>query len=342
MPRHSGGHTLRACPSTFVRSATSLRSPSTAASARGRGAAHDPARPVSQHEGLEERIGATLFDRSATGVVPTDEGRLLIQRARALIHAADDLDLELVRRRVPGSVQLVVGAGPYPAETIVPAALGEFAPAHPRVRVRVLVRGDWDDLLRRLRARELDFFVAETSTLDGEHDLEVERFAPHPAYFIARAGHPLAPGGTVRAEHTFEYPFVALSRYPPRILQPMLSSQLEADAARRGRPFPAIELTSLAAVKRVLAKSDAIAPLTLPCVAEELERGTLVVLGAESWATSGYGLVSLKGHAPSAAARRFRECLREAEAVLVLEESLLLARHAGRARATKVRRTRKS
>lgn len=291
---------------------------------------------------LEERIGASLFERSAGGVTPTDEGRLLIQRAGVLVLAADDLDRELVRRRVPGSGHLAVGAGPYPAETIVPAALCEFAPAHPRVRVRVLVRGDWDDLLRRLRARELDFFVAETSTLVGEHDLEVERLAPHPAYFIARAGHPLARRGTVRAEHTFAYPFVALSRFPPRVLQPMLSSQQEADAARRGRPFPAIELTSLAAVKRVLAKSDAIAPLTLPCVAEEIERGTLVVLGTESWAISGYGLVSLKGHAPSAAAIRFRECLRASEAALVREESLLLARHALRAAAARVRPRRKS
>jgi DNA-binding transcriptional LysR family regulator len=291
---------------------------------------------------LEERIGASLFDRSANGATPTDEGRLLIQRARGLVHDADALDRELVRRRVPGSGQLTVGAGPYPAETIVPAALSEFATANPRMRVRVLVRGDWDDLLRRLRARELDLFVAETSTLEGEHDLDVERLAPHPAYFIARAGHPLARRGTVRAEHTFAYPFVALSRFPPRVLQPMLSSMQEADGARRGRPFPAVELPSLAAAKLVLAKSDAIAPLTLPCVAEEIERGSLVVLGTESWASSGYGLVSLKGSEPSAAALRFCECLREAEAALVREESLLLARHARRAAAAKARPRRKA
>ena len=65
-------------------------------------------------------------------------------------------------------------------------------------------------------------------------------------------------------------------------------------------------------------------------------------LGAESWASSCYGLVSLKGHAPSAAAVRFRECLREAEAALVREESLLLTRHAARARAATVRPKRKS
>jgi DNA-binding transcriptional LysR family regulator len=291
---------------------------------------------------LEQEVGAELFARSATGVTPTDEGRLLIQRARGLVHAADELDREVVRQRVSGSGQLVMGAGPYPAETIVPAALSEFAASHPLVRVRVVIRGDWDDLLRRLRARELDFFVAETSTFDGEHDLDVELLTPHPAYFVARAGHPLARLGAVRAEHTFAYPFLALSRYPPRVLQPMLSSQKESDATRRGRPFPAIELTSLAAVKRVLANSDAIAPLTLPCVAEDVERGTLVLLGTESWVTSRYGLVSLKGHASSAAASRLRQFLREAEAVLVREEARLVARHAPARSATAARRKRKS
>ena len=278
-------------------------------------------------KGLEAEVGAELFERSPTGAVPTDEGRLLIERARELVRAADELDRELLRRRVPGAGQVAFGAGPYPGETIVPAALTRFMAAHPLVRVRVVVRGDWDELLRRLRARELDFFVAETSTLDAEHDLDVERQAQHPAYFVARRGHPLALRTTVRAEHTFSYPFLALSRYPPRVLQPMLATRQASDARQPGRPFPAVELASLHAVKQVLLGSDAIAPLTLPCVADELERGTLVVLATESWVYTQYGLVRLRGHTQSAAASRFAECLREEEAALVRDESRLVAVH---------------
>jgi DNA-binding transcriptional LysR family regulator len=275
---------------------------------------------------LEEQIGAELFERSATGVTPTDDGRLLIQRAQALVQAADELDREVQRRRVPGSGQLVVGAGPYPGDTIVPVALARFVAAHPLVRVRALIRGDWDELLRRLRSRELDFFVAETSTLESENDLDIEPLNPHPAYFVARRDHPLVRRSAVRAEHTFHYPFVALSRYPPRILAPMLSSRQGAEAARPGRPFPAVELPSLAALKQILASSDAIAALTLPCVRDEVTRGTLVVLGTEPWAVSRYGLVSLKGHAPSKPAAQFRERLIDAEAELVREEARLIAR----------------
>ncbi len=291
---------------------------------------------------LEEATGAALFERSVSGATPTDEGRLLIQRARELVHAADELDREVLRRRVPGSGQVVVGAGPYPGETIVPMALARFVAAHPLVRVRVVIRGDWDELLRRLRAREVDLFVAETSTLDGEHDLEVERLPPHPVYFVARRDHPLARRAVVRAEQAFSYPFLGLSRFPPRALGPMLAMRPESGTLQPGRPFPAVELPSLAAVKRVLADSDAIAPLTLPCVSDEVRRRALVLLMTEPWLATGYGIVGLKGHAPSAGAMQFIECLRDAEAALVREESRLVARHSRPGEPARGRRARRS
>ena len=279
---------------------------------------------------LERQVGAALFDRSRTGVAPTDEGRLLIQRAREVVRVADELDRDVVRARVSGAARVVLGAGPYPAETIVPAAMAPFARQDPLVQVRVIVR-DWDDLARRLRRREVDFFVGETSTLDREPDLEVEALAPHPVYFIARRGHPLTRRAVVRPADTFAYPFLALTRYPPRVLQPMLATR--PDDAPPGRPFPAMEIGSLAAVKRIALDSDAIAPLTLPSVAQELRDRTLVALGTAPWLYVRYGFVSLKGQALTAAARAVRDRLRDAEASLVREEAQLVARHGSRRRA---------
>lgn len=276
-------------------------------------------------QGLERRVGAALFRRSKRGVVPTDEGHLLVVRARALVGAADELDREVQRRKVPGSGQVSIGAGPYPGETVVPAALARFGADHPLVRVRVLLRGDWDELLARLRARELDFVLFETSMYAGEHDLDVEPLSPHPVYLVARRGHPLARRKAIGPAHTFGYPFVALSRFPPRALEPMLATRGETVAAAPGRPFPSIEIGSLAAAKRLLANSDAIAPLTLSCVAEEVARGSLVLLLTEPWMKTGYGFLSLKDRVPSAAARALIGCLREEEATLLREEAALAA-----------------
>ena len=279
-------------------------------------------------QALECKVGAALFDRSKSGVTPTDEGRVLIQRARPLVQAAEELDREVLQRKVPGAGLIGIGVGPYPGETILPAALARFVTAHPLIRVRVLVRGDWDELLRRLRAREVDFLVCEVSTLEGERDLDIAPLPPHPLYCIGRRGHPLGRRAVARLRHAFEYPLVAASRIPPRVLQPMLAALPERDAQPPGRPFPAIELASLAAVKRLLEKTDAIAPLPLPCVINEVERGTLAVLLAEPWLATNYGFVSLKGQPLSAAARALVEHLREAEAALGREESGLLARRA--------------
>jgi DNA-binding transcriptional LysR family regulator len=140
----------------------------------------------------------------------------------------------------------------------------------------------------------------------------------------------------------FAYPLLALSRIPPRVLGPIQATAQQQDKRRQGRPFPAIELASLAAVKRLLANSDAIAPLTLPCVANELDDGTLKVLLTESWLSTHYGLVTLKGQPLGSAARVLLEQLREAEAALVRVEAALIARHARPNKATPARRRRDS
>ena len=45
-------------------------------------------------QNLERRFGSSLFLRSAAGVVPTDLGRLYIERARDLLRMADELESE--------------------------------------------------------------------------------------------------------------------------------------------------------------------------------------------------------------------------------------------------------
>ncbi|MGZ9030238.1 MAG: LysR family transcriptional regulator [Burkholderiaceae bacterium] len=273
---------------------------------------------------IEWDVGKALFDRSSSGVTPTDHGLLLLRRARELVDAADALDSEVLLRRVSGAGQLTVGSGPYPAETVVPSALARFMPDNPLVGVRVLASGDWDEWLRRLRSRELDLLVAEFSTLTDEDDLEIEALDRHQVYFMGRPAHPLAGQSVVHPEETFAFPFVVCSRIPPRALHPMLAARMPGTSRQPDRPFPAIECNGLAIAKQIVEQSDAIGPFTLPSAAEELKRGRLVVLGTEPWSYAHYAIVSLKGQAPTAAAVRFRRCLRDAEAAMSRVESRLV------------------
>ena len=160
-----------------------------------------------------------------------------------------------------------VGGGPHPAQSTLAVALARFIPAYPRVSVRLVIR-DWDELLRGLRSREIEFFVAETSTLQQEVDVEIEPLPPHPVYFAARAGHPLAGRRNVIATDTFAYPFVSLSRIPPRMLEPLRAAQRKsADTEAAMRSFPALECNAVSVITQVVLGSDAVMATTLTSIA---------------------------------------------------------------------------
>ena len=246
-------------------------------------------------------------------MVPTDIGRLFVQRARDVVQLTLEIDRELFSNRTLQSGRLRVGAGPFPGQTVVAAAAADFARSFPRVTL-VLEVGNWDELLVRLRSRELDMFIAEASTLGNEPDLEVGLLSSHPVYFVARAGHPLATKPTVSASDTFGWPFVAPSRIPPRLLQPMLAAQRSnPDPEAAQRIFPSIECSAIGTVKRIVEGSDAITGLTLSTVADEIREGRIALLGTEPWLTLSYGVVRLKGRTMSHAAEAFHGLLLEAE-----------------------------
>jgi DNA-binding transcriptional LysR family regulator len=294
-------------------------------------------------QNLERQFGSSLFLRSSRGVVPTDLGRLYIERARDLLRMADELESEATGHAALRTGRVDVGGGPYPADSFLGPAAARFVEQFQRVSVH-LHSGNWDDLAQLLRSRTLDFFVAETSLLTSEQDLDVKPMAvTHPLYFVARAGHPLVlGGGPVRAIDVVAWPFATPSRIPPRVLDPFLAAHRESTArVASPRTFPAIECNGLAPVKRIVACSDVVTASILPSIATELETGQLVLLGTEPWMHLRYGLVSLRGRPWTQAAEKLRDFVLEAELEATQLERRLLEAHAPENRPRR-KRTRKS
>jgi DNA-binding transcriptional LysR family regulator len=267
-------------------------------------------------QSVEREIGSDLFVRTAGGAEPTDSGLMFITRIRQIMQLTDDLDRDLVSERGLQSGYLHVGAGPYPAHSMFADAVARFFADYPRVVVRVIMR-DWDELLRRLRAREIEFFVAESSTFGGETDIEIEPLHTHAMMIVARRGHPLASRAPISFSDGFAYPFVSVSRIPPRILEPIRAAQRRlAVGAEANRVFPALEFNSIDAIRRIVFGSDALA------------------LGTEPYLSLRYGIVKLKTQPLSAAGTRFREYVRESEERLAADEPAMLEKWRPRAQAT--------
>ena len=116
-------------------------------------------------QALERALGQRLFDRDAGELRPTPAGVFLIERARRLLFDARCLqrDAELYAQSNFGDAAL--GAGPFPAATLMPRVLPELRRRYPNLRLRVEV-GNWAQLLEQLRAERIEFFVADTRSLD--------------------------------------------------------------------------------------------------------------------------------------------------------------------------------
>lgn len=277
-------------------------------------------------QSVENEVGGRLFVRTPSGVEPTDSGHVLVARMRQIVQLSEDLDQDLSSDQSLHSGHVHVGAGPYPAHSMVADALARFVATYPRVAVRVIMR-EWDELLRRLRAREIEFFVSEVSTLDRESDLEIEPLDAHQMLIVGRRGHPLAARAPVSFSDGLAFPYVSVSRIPPRVLEPIRAARRQLpDPGPGGRAFPALEFNSIDAVKRVVLGSDALMVAPPTCVAEELESGRLVALGTEPYLVSAYGIVKLRTQPLTMAGARFRLQMLEAERLLAARQQDLLTR----------------
>jgi DNA-binding transcriptional LysR family regulator len=281
-------------------------------------------------QSVESMLGSSLFVRTASGVEPTDGGRVFIARIRQIIGLTEALDRDVAGQRSQLVGQVHVGGGVFPAASVLADALARFVVAFPGIVVRLMVR-DWDELLRRLRAREIEYFVAETSTLATENDLEVEPLQPRQTFILARRGHPLARRSPVGLADCFAYPIASLSRIPPRALEPILAAHSRVRNSKRlPRAVPAIEFGSLDGVKRIVLASDALMVAPLSCVEDELEHGRLLALGSEPYLEVRYGFVQLKSQPLSEGATKFRDYVLEAEHALTEREQELNERWAVR------------
>jgi DNA-binding transcriptional LysR family regulator len=276
-------------------------------------------------QNLERSVGAILFDRRPQGVDPTDAGQLLLLRARELLAHSEEFANEVSQTNRLHRGRIVCGAGPYPAETVVASAVVRFSALHPGVQIELLVR-NWDVLLQSLRAREIDAFIAETSLLEGEHDLSIIPLGRHPLYFAARPAHPLA-GKNLALESLLDYPLAVPARIPPRLLAPLLKNRAVTDRRQHGPALPAIECASLSVLKRIVLCSDAFTVLTLSAMRDELADGRLVVLHTEPWLHLDYGIVRRKNRSLPLAAEKFLTLVQEEEAELARAETLLRKRH---------------
>ena len=205
-------------------------------------------------QALEDELGQRLFDRVGRRSEPTPFGLEVLERARRLVADAEHLkeSAQRLREGLVGSLRLGLGSGPGAVLTV--PLLRHMAKHHPGAHVEV-ARGGTEQLLRALRARELDALLVDARGVPPAADLHVQTAGELKGAFLCRKGHPL-----LRAK--------APLRYADLRAYPLASTPLSDEVARvlverygpEADPHQAVNLRSedIATLVQVVAHTDAV------------------------------------------------------------------------------------
>jgi DNA-binding transcriptional LysR family regulator len=143
---------------------------------------------------LEEELGVSLFFHGAKSVRLTEEGRLFLREAQAVIQRAEDA-VRAVRAMAGGTGgELIVGYAPSPTVELLPSALAAYQTAAPAVRVTLRDLSS-EEQLAGLRERKLHLALLVRPSKSGLRGLI---FHPLRRYAIHVAVNPLHPLAATR------------------------------------------------------------------------------------------------------------------------------------------------
>lgn len=270
---------------------------------------------------LEKRLGARLFDRDRSRVVPTPVGQRLIDHARALVAQADAAERDVQMMIGLGTGELKIGSAPYSTEISVGTAVGRLMRLHPGLKADLSLH-DWPALMRMILSGELDIAIGESSYAAEDPRFVVEPLPQHRGVFFFRPGHPLASKENVTLADLHEYPLV-MNTLPARLMalmkSPAPATQFDS-LERELKPEMRVETLHLA--RLITIESDAIGVALPSQIARDVASGTLAFVDLQlPWMTTNYGIIQRAGRTPPPAAEVFIGILREVEAEICARET---------------------
>lgn len=143
---------------------------------------------------LERELGIQLVERSSRGVMLTDVGEEVAERARLILGEADEIRSLARRAQDPEAGTVRLGLFPTLAPYLLPHVVPDVRAAFPALEL-LLVEEKTEVVLERLRKGRLDVGVLALPVADDQ--LHVEPLFTEDFVLAVPADHPLAAAGSV-------------------------------------------------------------------------------------------------------------------------------------------------
>jgi DNA-binding transcriptional LysR family regulator len=216
---------------------------------------------------LEKELGEPLFDRSSRDGMLTDAGRVLQEYSEQLLNLRKDAHQALRELREMHKGKLAIAANEFTCQYLLPV-LAEFRKHYPLVKVTVL-----RSLASRIPGYLLNHNV-EMGVLSfnpDEPSLRSIVVYRDELSLVAHPNHPLASAGEVSIQQLGAESFVAHN-----VSSPYRAKVLEAFRRHKTSLNMDVELPTIEAIKKFVARGNGVALVPGICIEDEVARGELV------------------------------------------------------------------
>ena len=208
---------------------------------------------------LERQLGYSIFNRTARGVLMTDEGRIFVERASRLLDEAQDILRGASPGADPYSGVLRIGVGPASLEWLLVDPLALLIKRHPNIRLDI-VGGSFDEVMQQLRSGAVDVALGYDAAYQEQPDFQREPMRPLRTTFFARLGHPILKCESITPAEIAKYDVISPSASSPyENFWRQIYGESGVDAADRLHIvdyFPIVE--------RLVLNTDAISVVAIP------------------------------------------------------------------------------
>jgi LysR family hydrogen peroxide-inducible transcriptional activator len=157
---------------------------------------------------LESLLGFRVFDRVGRSIVLTEQGRLLLPRARAAVRAVEGVAAGIADAVEAGAGRLAVGAIPTMSPYLLPPVISALRSEYPDCEI-VVVEDLTESLLERLDDHSID--AAVLSPPVDHPRVEVETLGTERMIVVAPESGGSVPAGEVTLRELRSFPRVSLS-----------------------------------------------------------------------------------------------------------------------------------
>ncbi len=232
---------------------------------------------VSQHiHQLEKMLGIRIFQRVGNRIVVTKEGQSVVDCARTMLSAYQNLQRQL-KNEASGVTSLTIGITHTVESNRISEVFAKYASQNPGATIK-LITGTKEKLRSQIKNLELDFAIIDGRINDPT--LQSMQLDMDSLVLVTAPDHPLAGQGVVTVNDIKKAPMIL--RLPNSATTDLLTATLQSQNMSLEEFNVILEMDNIATIKDLVIRGYGVSVLPKSACLSEIRRKKLAAIPVEN------------------------------------------------------------